>query len=193
MEIWKNIENYEENYEVSNYGRIRSKDRIIKTKIKNNNTRLIKGKVLKLNQKRNGYLAVDLSKNGKVKTILVHRLVAQAFILNNDNTKNEVNHKNAIKTDNRAENLEWVTREENKTHALNNHLYKNNHKQKIRCNQLNIVFNSSYDAAEFINKNKFQYSKKTKSIANKIRACANNLQKSAYGYTWEKLYKSFND
>jgi len=193
MEIWKNIENYEETYEVSNYGRIKSKDRIIKTKIKNNSTRLIKGKVLKLKQKRNGYLEVDLSKNGKVKTILVHRLVAQAFILKDDNNKNEVNHKNAIKTDNRAENLEWVTPKENKIHALNNHLYKSNRKQKIRCKQLNIVFNSSYDAGEFINKNKFQYSKKTQSIANKIRACSNNLQKSAYGYTWEKLYKSFND
>lgn len=187
MEIWKKIQNYENNYEVSNYGRVRSLDRTIKVHIKNNNKRVVRGKILKLNQKRNGYLTVDLCKDGKVKTVLVHRLVAIAFIPNTDVNKNEVNHINTIKTDNRANNLEWVTPEENKKHALENHLYKSNRKQKVRCKQLNIIFKSSYDAGEYINKTKFQYSKKTKSIAGKIRACVNNIQKSAYGYTWEKI------
>ena len=116
MEIWKDIQGYENLYQVSNLGRIKSLDRKVKVGIKNNDIVLHKGKILKLNQKRNGYLSVDLSKEGIVKTISVHRLVAIAFIPNVDN-KMQVNHINAKKYDNRVENLEWCSYEENKEHA----------------------------------------------------------------------------
>lgn len=72
------------------------------------------GRIKKLKQikSRNGYLHVTL--NGK--QLLVHRLVAETFIPNNDK-KLQVNHKNGIKTDNRIENLEWVSASENIIHA----------------------------------------------------------------------------
>jgi hypothetical protein len=62
---------------------------------------------------RNGYLTVALSNDLKHPiTLLVHRLVAEAFV-DNPESNNTVNHKNRKRDDNRAENLEWVTRGEN--------------------------------------------------------------------------------
>ncbi len=80
-----------------------------------------RGKYLKLNQKKNGYVHVELNKNGVSRTFRVHRIVAQAYIPNPD-CKDTINHINCIKNDNRVENLEWATVSENTIHAYNNSL-----------------------------------------------------------------------
>lgn len=77
-----------------------------------------------LPQNWRGYLSVTLDTGVKRQPLLVHRLVAQAFIPNPEN-KPEVNHINGDKTDNRVENLEWVTHSENMRHAYVTGLKKN--------------------------------------------------------------------
>ena len=193
MEIWKNITGYEERYQVSNQGRIKRKEGYVNSAIKHNEKRLVKEKILKQNLKKNGYLTVDLSENNVVKTRSVHRLVAQEFCKKDSCEQTEVNHINCNKLDNRAENLEWVTPLENKIHAKKNNRYTGSNHSIIRCKQLNKTFNGSYEAAEYINNRYFKNSKQIKTLAAKIRAASLGIQKTAYGFTWEKLYIRSND
>lgn len=105
MENWASIDGYEGLYEVSDTGMVRSLKRTTTS-----------GKVLSQRSGTGGYLSVCLCKDNHKKSFVVHRLVARAFVTNPEN-KPEVNHKNGVRTDNRAENLEWVTRSENERHA----------------------------------------------------------------------------
>lgn len=114
-EIWKPIKGYESFYEVSNLGRVRSLDRIAKTKA--GVIKPTKGKLLSLTLKNNYYISVMLCVKDQRKRFHVHRLVADAFVKKIPG-KNLVNHINGVKDDNRFENLEWVDYSENAQHAI---------------------------------------------------------------------------
>lgn len=107
MENWRDVLGYEGLYQVSDEGRVRSLTRV------NNYGRKVRGQIIKQQKsKHGGYLTVGLCKNGKRTLFFVHRLVAMAFIEPTDTTET-VNHINEIKTDNRVENLEWMTLHDN--------------------------------------------------------------------------------
>ena len=115
-ELWKPIKNYEDLYEVSNKGNIKSIRRYIKSN--HNNTRLQEEILRKLTLTNKGYLSVRLCKNSKYKTFLVHRLVAEAFIPNTYNYP-EINHLDENKTNNNANNLEWCSHDYNIKYSTN--------------------------------------------------------------------------
>lgn len=114
QEIWKDIPGYENLYQVSNFGRVKS----------NHHGRGHKPKMLK-NISRNGYVSVILCKNKSQKNVFVHRLVADCFVPNPEN-KPCVNHIDGDKSNPCSSNLEWCTQKENISHAINNGLFKPN-------------------------------------------------------------------
>jgi hypothetical protein len=123
MEIWKDIKGYENKYQVSNIGRVKSLSRIVE--IRNNILGNKKEIFLKPTKNRKGYLNVKLCKKidgtNTEKSVIIHRLVANEFLENPFN-KPQVNHKNGIKDDNFVDNLEWNTGSENVIHALKTNL-----------------------------------------------------------------------
>ena len=126
-ETWKPIVGYEGLYEVSNLGRVRSLTRLSKFRNRSGklDERVIKGRIMRPQKQRTGYLNVGLSKDGKVTLFRVHRLVAAAFIANPEGLY-EVNHIDEDKTNNRADNLEWC-----------DHKYNNNYGSKPRRGERN--------------------------------------------------------
>lgn len=126
METWKNIE-WAKNYQISNYGRVKSLGRIdVHTRNSKKITRRKIEKILKNIKNGCGYLQVNLH-DKKSKICLVHRLVAIHFIANPKN-KPQVNHKDGNKTNNNVSNLEWATVSENGLHGYEELNYKAWHK-----------------------------------------------------------------
>ena len=141
-EIWKDIKGYEGQYQVNNYGNVRSLSRIIQ--YPDGRQYNYKGRELKPHRNKKGYYTITLSKDSVKQHYQVHRLVAEAFI--GDIPEGYVvNHINCIPSDNRAENLEIVTQTENVLHSarLGHFDGINEDKYKVFFNDgTSIVFNS---------------------------------------------------
>ncbi len=119
-EIWKDVQDFEGQYQVSTTGKVKSLDRFVPNRW--GTLRPIKSRPLVQGKTRQGYHYVLFSQNGKSKKFFIHRLVAAAFIENPDYLP-QVNHLDGKKSNNRADNLEWCTCQQNCHHALENKLY----------------------------------------------------------------------
>lgn len=132
-ERWRDIKDFP-NYQVSNLGRIKSKERITNVKIKNVKQIKRKEKILKPLKITKGYLGIRLYNSLNAKTLKIHRLVANYFIPNPKNLP-QVNHIDGDKTNNKVDNLEWCTQIENMKHSYKIGLRD---KEKMRENMRKI-------------------------------------------------------
>lgn len=185
QEIWKDVKGYEGSYQVSNFGRVKSLEKIAINVVYGEQR--LKEKILKQIKEWTGYYHVNLYNNSIRRTHKVHRLVLTSFCSNPEN-KAEVNHKNGIKTDNRLENLEWVTRNENQKHAFKNGLNKPNTLGKFgkehHCSIPVIQYTKS---GEFVAEYYGQLeAKRITGISNSnIGMCCKGKYKTAGGYVWK--------
>lgn len=169
-EIWKDIEEYQGIYQVSNLGNVRN----IKTH-----------RILSAGYTKNGYQFVVLCKDGKPKNYLIHRLVAEAFIpipqtyLDKGFTKEtlDIDHVDFDRTNNFSTNLQWLTHKENiqKSIAL----------CVVGYNKGKMIITDQYSKLKTYYTDKYQ-----KGFNNgNISQCCNHKRKQAYGFKWEYLNK----
>ena len=161
-ENWKAIAEYEGLYEVSDLGRVKS--------LGNDKSR--KEKILKPQKDTGGYLLVSLYKDGHKKQLLVHRLVAEAFIKNPNNLET-INHKDEDKTNNTVSNLEWMSREDNVAYSQPQWAKRSVQMFDKSTGELLATFYSTREAERV-----------TGIAQSNIRSCCNGKRKSAGGYIW---------
>ena len=180
-EEWRDIKGYKI-YQVSSLGRVKSIIRTVKSK---NGYRTVKEKILKPRKNRYGYLQLSLWNENKRKTMLVHRLVCEAFLPNPLNLP-QINHINEIKEDNRVENLEYCDARYNNNFGTRNErarisiskakkgVFNTKHSKAVKCLETGEIYPSLMELER-----KFGFS------AGHICNCCNGKRNISYGYHWQ--------
>ena len=176
-ECWKKICGFEDYYEISSMGRIRSMERIIPYSDGRPNRHLA-SKIIRESFDKDGYKIAHLHKDGKSTSVRVHRLVAEAFIPNPDNLP-DVNHKNEDKIDNRVENLEWCTREYNVN-------YGSRAKKASEANT-QFMYQRFTSSGEYIDTLSYRDIVKEGFDYGFVVKAATGLYKTAYGLIWKRI------
>lgn len=136
LEFWRDVKGYKGLYQVSNVGQVRSLPR-----------HGTKGKILKPLKDTGGYLFVSLCKDGEKKFFLIHRLIAEAFLPNQEKLA-EVDHINNAKTDNRVANLQWISKVENNRKKQSGIMIP----RRVQCLETGEIFETVSAAAKAANR-----------------------------------------
>lgn len=185
QEEWKDVAGYEGLYQVSSFGQVKRVQRYynqLNGLTGNMNTKLLSELVMKQFEDEDGYLRIQLIKDGVRKKHFVHRLVALNFIPNPEN-KPEVNHKQGNKKDNRVELLEWNTTSENQRHAIANKLYitakgENSGQAKlkeIQVREIHKLWKSGEVTQEY--------------LSNLFGVAGSAISRIVNGHRWNHIYK----
>ena len=180
-EIWKDIKGYEGYYQISNFGKVKSLDRVQINSL--GYKRKLIGRILKPSL-RQGYPRIILAKDGDIKHINIHRLVAKHFVKNNNIEENNcVNHIDGNKENNHYSNLEWITSLENSSHASRIGLYKTGENHP----DVSTTIDEAYSILDdyYLN-NMFQ-----NDIAKKYNCTQSLISSIVLGNTWH--YRECND
>lgn len=169
-EIWKPIAGYEGHYEVSNLGNIKSLNK------------RHKGNLLAPQRNHKGYLRVNLWKNNKKKIRMIHRLVAEAFLLNPNNYK-QINHKDGNKENNCITNLEWCTAKHNMEHAYKSGLNKGTRNHPRKSKPIDMFSKDGKLLCTFPSMKEAE--RQTGAFRSSIYACCRGKVNTAGGYHWK--------
>lgn len=169
MEEWRDIKGYENIYQISNFGRVKSLPKEAKNQYKNE-------RILKPHASKNDYYRIILTKDKKQKSFYIHRLVAQAF-LNNPNNLKCVNHKDENKQNNNVNNLEWCTEYYNQVYGTKNVRSGIKRRKKILQFDLNGNLVKEWGSIK-----EAQNSLKIYNISNAVRG--HTRYKNAGGFNW---------
>lgn len=172
-EVFEDLKEYEDSYQISDFGRIFTKRRLIGNQIHY-------GKELVPQITSDGYLKVTLSKNGISKKYYLHRLVAIQF-LDNPNNLPQVNHIDGNKFNNIVTNLEWCTKQENQNHAIRTGLMQrgqNRPSAKLTESQVLEIY-------------KLKGILKAQDIAEQYGVSKNTINCILRGSKWNYLYKQY--
>lgn len=182
-EVWKPVKGFEGFYEISNYGRVKSKERYVLCK---NKPTKIKGKILKFGINSSGYCFVIMVKDNIRKMHLVHRLVAEHFIPNVNNLP-QINHIDENKENNHVSNLEWCTAKYNVNYGMRSQ--KVSEKLRGRYNREDISKKIKQLSKEGMLIHIFPSIREANRAIGKpsrhISECCHHKRKTAYGYRWE--------
>lgn len=174
VEVWRDIEDYVGSYQISNFGRVRSLERI--ENCRGRGKRLNKGRFLKQFNGKDKYKFVSLCKYGKTKQCSVHRLVAQAFIPNPDNLPC-INHKDENKSNNSVNNLEWCTIAYNNNYGTAIQRRVEKQSKPVLQYTLNGEFVNEYPSV-------METARQTGILQSNISMCCLGKRKTAKGFIW---------
>lgn len=181
-EKWKEIPNTEGNYFISNYGRLKTKEKKVRSGLRNNLYVTRKEQIIKNQINKLGYNHISIKINGILKNVNIHRMVAILFIPN-PQKKEQVGHKDENPKNNRVDNLIWQTAKENINWGTRNKKCSKtmlNKKSGIKVEKydLNGNFIERYDSIRMAAKENNMY-------RNQISSCCKGIYKKSNGYIWK--------
>lgn len=193
QEVWKDIKGFEQYYQISNMGRVQSKDRKV---MGGQGLHTKKGKILKPQPNSNGYLRVQLKADGVSVRHFVHRLVAEMFIPKIEG-KDIVNHMDSNFLNNNASNLEWVTLKGNMRHAINKGRFDKSFAMtmdKFRADrelkQRPVIGTDIKSGEKVYFPTINEAGRNFNNAAGDICRCCQGIRQTAQGYKWEYIIET---